>query len=176
MTLRPRSCLPIPSVYFFTTSNRNVRKALFPQHKCRTVLCDLLTQCHTSTETLCFLFLTQFAEHPIIGQFEFDRVYLINSRNSLIHELYAYRRVKNWLAGQQVPSSFQNNAEKRTQTRSNYTEITKYALCKFPFVADLRVYVCVAKGNMKQPTDIYKVIKKSLCTWWLQYKKHAKIF
>jgi hypothetical protein len=22
----------------------------------------------------------------------------------------------------------------------------------------------------------YRVIKKSLCTWWLQYKKHAKIF
>jgi hypothetical protein len=24
--------------------------------------------------------------------------------------------------------------------------------------------------------SIYRVIRKSLCTWWLQYKKHAKIF
>jgi hypothetical protein len=25
-------------------------------------------------------------------------------------------------------------------------------------------------------THKYRVIKKSLCTWWLHYKKHAKIF
>jgi hypothetical protein len=27
-----------------------------------------------------------------------------------------------------------------------------------------------------QPKNLYRVIKKFLCTWWLQYKKHAKIF
>jgi hypothetical protein len=45
--------------------------------------------------------------------------------------------------------------KKRTQTRSNYTQITKYALCNFPFVADIHAYVRVAKRNMKQLTDIY---------------------
>jgi hypothetical protein len=46
--------------------------------------------------------------------------------------------------------------------------------------------MCLKKGDRKEQkwisvavdsySGMYRVVKKSLCTWWLQYKKHAKIF
>jgi hypothetical protein len=33
-----------------------------------------------------------------------------------------------------------------------------------------------SSGSHSHIPKLYRMIKNSLCTWWLQYKKHAKIF